>query len=104
MSQSFSIRLRTVIRKDLETGAFLSHIPVLNLFSAGKTEDEAAEAAQSAVDLFFDVAREKGTLEQVLLETGLLNTGERHQPSTVGPSTERIFDTHTPLNLQYAIG
>ncbi len=104
MSQSFSIRLRTVIRQDSETGAFVSHIPVLDLYSAGKTEEEAVEAAQSAVDMFFDVATDKGTLEQVLLETGLLNTGERQQPSTLGPSTDRIFDTHTPLHLQYAIG
>lgn len=104
MSRSFSIRLRTVIRQDLETGAFVSHIPVLNLYSAGKTEDQAVEAAQSAVDLFFDVAAEKGTLEQVLLETGLLNTGERQQPSTVGPSTDRFCDTHTPLHLEYALG
>ena len=68
MDSTIQIRLRTVVRQDLETGAFVSHIPVLDLYSAGRTPEEAEKAAESAVCLFFGVASEKGTLMQALLE------------------------------------
>jgi predicted RNase H-like HicB family nuclease len=99
MSQIMPIRLPAVVRKDEETGAFISYIPKLDLYSAAMSEDEAVQAAQSAVDLFFRTAATKGTLMQVLLETGLLSTGEEESLSI----EDHKFYTGTPLHLSYGM-
>lgn len=99
MSQTIPIRLPAVVRKDEETGAFVSYIPKLDLYSAAMNEEEAMQAMQSAVDLFFRTAADKGTLMQVLVETGLLSTGEK-ESTTV---QNHKFYTGTPLHLGYGM-
>ena len=99
MSQTMPIRLAAYVEKDDETGSFISYIPKLDLYSAGMTEEEAIQAAQSAVDLFFRTAADKGTLFQVLYETGLLSTGEKEASSVKNHS----FFTGTPLHLGYGM-
>jgi predicted RNase H-like HicB family nuclease len=76
MSNIIPIRFRAVVRQDPETGAHVSHVAALRLYSAGRSPEEAFKAAESAVQLYLDVAAEKGTLGQCLLETGVLNTGK----------------------------
>jgi len=89
MSQRMPIRLPAVVRKDEETGAFISYVPKLDLYSAAMTENGAVQAAQSAVDLFFRTAADKGTLMQVLVETGLLSTGEEESREVEGERPTR---------------
>lgn len=102
MSNIIPIRLRIVVRQDPQTGHFISNIPALGLHSASRTPEGAEKAAVSAVGLYLEVAREKGTLGQCLLDTGFLNTGEKQAPSTVAPSSDRVSDIDTPLNLEFA--
>lgn len=97
MSQTLPIRLPAVVRRDQETGAYISYVRKLDLYSAAMTEEESVQAIQSAVDLFFRTAADKGTLMQVLTETGLLSTGEK-DPSSV---QNHEFYTDTPLHLGY---
>ena len=95
MSRSMPIRLAASVKQDPQTGMFISHVPALDLYSGATTEPQAVQAAESAVELFFKTAAEKGMLFQVLVETGLLSTGEK---SLVEDHT---FYTRTPLNLGY---
>jgi predicted RNase H-like HicB family nuclease len=99
MSRTIQIRLPAVVRQDEDTKAFISYVPKLDLYSAAMTEEEAVQAAQSAVDLFFKTAAEKGTLLQVLLETELLSTGEK-EPVL---EEDHKFYTGTPLHLGYGL-
>lgn len=100
MAHTMPIRLAASVKQDSETKMYISHIPALDLYSGAMTEAEAVRAAQSAVDLFFKTAAEKGTLFQVLVETGLLSTGEKQQSSEV---EDHLFYTGTPLNLEYGL-
>ena len=76
MSRSLPLRFPSEVHYDEATGSYVSYIRPLDLYSAATTEEEAILAAQSATDLFLQTAIEKGTLVQVLKETGILSTGE----------------------------
>jgi len=71
------IRLPAEVWEDKDSGAYVSHIPKLGLWSAGNDENEAVKAMESAVNLYLSVAAKKGTLVNVLLDSGILDTGEK---------------------------
>jgi len=77
------IRLPAEVWEDKASGAYVSHIPKLGLWSAGNDENEAVKAIGSAVDLYLSVAGKKGTLGNVLLDSGILDTGEKKEPLTL---------------------
>ena len=55
---------------------FVSHCPVLDVYSQGHTEEEALRNLRDALRLFVESCHERGTLDQVLKECGFeLDTG-----------------------------
>ena len=98
------IKLRSTIQFDPESKAYVGYVPVFDIYSAAKTEGDAEKALESAVSLFVNTAEKKGTLIQILLETGFLNTGEKQFPATLvaDKSTQRYFDLESPLQLAVA--
>ena len=53
-----------------EGGQFIAHAMPLDIMSSGTTSQQAREALQEAVELFFATAAELGTLSDILAETG----------------------------------
>ena len=53
-----------------ERGKFVARANPLNVLSCGDTRKEAEESLVEAVDFFPETAREMGTLEDILVETG----------------------------------
>ena len=49
---------------------YIAHAMPLDVVSSGPTPDQARAALDEAVRLFLETAEEKGTLEQVLEESG----------------------------------
>ena len=57
-----------------EGKGFVAHAMPLDVMSAGGTPEEARKALDEAVRLFLATAEEKGTLEEVLGESGYEQT------------------------------
>ncbi len=53
-----------------EEDQFIAHATPIDVASSGKTPDKAKAALEEALRLFLATAREAGTLEQVLEESG----------------------------------
>ncbi len=53
-----------------EGGQFIAHAMPLDIISSGTTPQQAREALQEAVDLFFATASEMGSLSDILAEAG----------------------------------
>ena len=53
-----------------EGDQFIAHAMPLDIMSAGATPQQAREALQEAVELFFATASEMGTLSDILAEAG----------------------------------
>ena len=54
----------------LEGGQFVAHAPALDVSSCGETADQARHNIRDAVRGFVQVAEERGTLADILLEGG----------------------------------
>lgn len=65
---SFDVRITVNVRPD-DVG-FVSHCPVLDVFSQGATEQEALENIKEAVQLFIESCYMRGCLDQVLKDSG----------------------------------
>jgi predicted RNase H-like HicB family nuclease len=72
MAQSISIavKVKVTVEPDKEAGVFVSHCPVLRMFSQGDTEDEAKEAIEEAIGLHLKTAFRFGRLHQLLIRAG----------------------------------
>lgn len=57
-----------------EDGQFTARANPLDVMSCGATREEAKAALLEAVDLFLDAAADRGTLEEILIETGYSKT------------------------------
>lgn len=55
---------------------FVSQCPLLDVFSQGDTRGEALENLNEAVKLFLQSCLERGTLEQVLRESGFQSAAD----------------------------
>jgi len=53
------------IRRDDDVELFVSHVPVLKLYSQGRTEGEALRAIECAVRLYLKTASERGLLDRI---------------------------------------
>ena len=53
-----------------EGDQFIAHAMPLDIMSAGSTPQQARDALQEAVELFFATAAEMGTLNEILEEAG----------------------------------
>ncbi len=60
-----------------ESGTFIAHAMPLDIMSNGDTPDEARRALDEAVSLFFKTARDAGTLNEILEESGYVFDGSR---------------------------
>lgn len=55
-----------------EGNKFIAYTPALDLSTSGKTYKEAKERFAEAVSIFFEEIMEKGTLEDVLLDSEII--------------------------------
>jgi predicted RNase H-like HicB family nuclease len=54
----------------LENTVYVSYCPQLDVSSCGDTVEDARKMLREAVRLFLEVAEEKGTLQDILKESG----------------------------------
>lgn len=54
------------IKYDKEVDVYVSHCPIFNLYSQGRTIEEAKEAICEAIYLLVDVSFKEGVLEKSL--------------------------------------
>ena len=90
------LMLSGVITHDSAAGCYLSECPQLGIASAGTTVEKAEEALYDAVHGFLKVCSERGTLEKVLREKGVV-------PDYFDEST-LMFNIPTDLSLDHAVG
>lgn len=67
-----TLTLKLPIRIIKKEGWFISCCPVLNVHSQGKTENRALTNLKEALKLFLTCCYEKGTLDAVFKEAGLM--------------------------------
>ena len=63
-------KLSITIQPNEEAGAFVSHCPLLNIFSQGESQEEAQEAIQEAVTLQLRALYKFDRLHQLLTRSG----------------------------------
>lgn len=66
-----SFRLKIATRHDSEAGVYVGYCPSLNLYSQGRTDHEAEDAAVSAATLFIVACYERDILHRVLRKRGM---------------------------------
>jgi predicted RNase H-like HicB family nuclease len=105
---NIAVKVNVKVRHDEEAGVFVSHCPVLNIFSQGETEDEAKQAIEEAVKLHLIVAFRFDRLHQLLLRSGFtMGTGVPDLESFPGeyvaltevPDNSKQFKIEVPLTL-----
>jgi predicted RNase H-like HicB family nuclease len=96
-------RLSAFFRKDDDTGAFVSCCPALEIFSQGKTEEDAKRALTSAVTLYIKHCHKRGIFERVLSQRGgqIINSGEL--PSNELPSSIPAMKNAKPFDLSVSL-
>jgi predicted RNase H-like HicB family nuclease len=70
MTLQITTRVRGAIRKDEQTGVFVSFCPTLKIYSQGTDEERAKSALESAVKLFLTTCIQRGQLDQALQQHG----------------------------------
>lgn len=88
--------LSGIITHDSVADCYLSECPQLGIASAGTTVEKAEEALQDAVEGFLKVCSDRGTLEKVLREKGVVLN--HFNEST------RMFNIPTDWSLGHAVG
>jgi len=79
MDLGFTVR----ILKEGDT--FIAHVPEFNVSSCGDTAEQARRMIAEAVTLFLETAKQQGTLEDILEESGYrLENGRWVGPELVG--------------------
>lgn len=68
-----------------EGSKFIAYSPALDISTCGKTFEKASKRFEELVEIFFEELREKGTLEDVLLECGW-KKGPKPQAKWIAPS------------------
>lgn len=67
---SVAVKVRCMIKRDDEADVYVSHVPILNLYSQGETEAEAKEAIEEAVLLYLKAAYKFDRMDQLLRRSG----------------------------------
>ncbi len=70
MGGLLKLEFRLPVKIEREGHWYISICPVLDVISQGKTRDEALTNLKQALQLFIESCIERGTLEQVLRESG----------------------------------
>ncbi len=97
MQTAIEFKLPFDIKKDDDW--YVSSCPVIDVHSQGKTQKEAKENLSEALSLFLISCFERGTLAEVLRESGLrpLHT-ESPTPDIIDKS--KYLDINIPFNTQ----
>lgn len=66
------IQLTGIITYDGATDGYTAECPQLGILSAGRTVEEARDAIRDAVDGFLQICSERGTLDEVLQDRGVV--------------------------------
>jgi predicted RNase H-like HicB family nuclease len=85
MALQITTRVRGAIRKDSQTGVFVSFCPTLNIYSQGTDEERAKTALGSAVKLFLTTCITRGLLDKFLCEQGFteVSKAEANSPKNL---------------------
>ena len=81
-----------------EGDQFVSHCPVLDLSTSGKTFEEAQERFKEALDMFIEDLIEQGTLDEVLTSHGWHKVGQP-QPHWVPPQLVSSVEQEASIPL-----
>ncbi len=68
--QALKVRYDACLWLDQETNLIIACARPLDVVSAGEDEDQAKRNLDEALQLFLEVSRDMGTLDQVLQESG----------------------------------
>jgi len=69
-----TISFTTHIFKEGDT--YVAYVPELDVSSCGSTDEEARKNIRDALQGFFEVSMEMGTLDEILEEAGYVREGE----------------------------
>ena len=98
------LELSGVVTRDSVAGCYLSECVQLGVASAGKTIEEAKEALQDAVTGFLHVCLDRGTLDKVLRDRGVvLNHFNESTRMFVIPKSTPMFVIPTDRSLDRAV-
>jgi predicted RNase H-like HicB family nuclease len=84
-SVGISFCLICTVKRDGKS-RWVTGCPKLDVFSQGRTENEAKESLKEAIGLWVEDCLERGTLEAALREVGF----ERVHPAAIQPGDEHI--------------
>ncbi|MBU1126969.1 MAG: type II toxin-antitoxin system HicB family antitoxin [Patescibacteria group bacterium] len=76
---------------------FIAHTPSLDLSTSGKTFEEAKKRFEEIVQIFFEELVEKGTLEEVLTESGWQKVRKEWFPPSVVAQESESFELSAVL-------
>jgi predicted RNase H-like HicB family nuclease len=107
--------LKGAFREDKIADGIVSYCPALNVYSHGKTREEAKEALRNAICLFLETCFQRGTLGDILRKAGFnaqprqagvaiaaIKQDEKieiHDATKFQAKFEECFDFEVPLNL-----
>ena len=95
---SFHMKVPVTVKKKGEW--YISCCPILDVFSQGKTHDKAVSNLIEAMQLFVGSCYERGTLDQVLIESGF---HAAHVTAEKPANDIELVDVNfPPLVAQYA--
>jgi predicted RNase H-like HicB family nuclease len=78
------MRIEYTVQIWREGDRYIAHAMPIDVASAGASPDEARQALDEAVGLFLSVAREQGTLQDILEESSYeYRNGSWHSPECV---------------------
>lgn len=93
---TFQVKLPAKVKK--QSGQYISCCPVLDVYSQGETKGKALRNLKEALQLFFISCFERGTLDEVLKESGFKPIESRHAKIKRFPS--RYESIQVPLPFQ----
>jgi predicted RNase H-like HicB family nuclease len=97
MQLKMKMELPVEVTKD--DGWFISSCHVLDIHSQGKTENKALENIAEALELFLLSCFERGTLVEVLKESGF-KPQQKAVPATKKTDRSRLLDIGIPFNFK----
>lgn len=94
MRASFEVKLPISIKK--KENIYISCCPVLDVWSQGKTQEEARKNIEEALKLFLFTCIDKGTLDEVLKACGFRAI---RKPMAALPKDHRFVSVPIPFSI-----
>lgn len=105
MQLEVNFRLQAVFKLDDATNLFVSYCPALDIYSQGRTENEAKAAMRSAITLFVKYQYKRKKLDDLLNDRGFEPVEREAMESAVEfievlrKDYPHAFDVFVPLHL-----